>query len=185
MRTCKRMANELSLTQAKAKFFQATSDERAVQLEHKKLLVAHVDECIAKGKKEAYYIVPEVLTGPFPLFNVAEVALWLVRQSRKGGMDAKLLAVEPYTIRLRGWAVEDWLDQDQPKEDVQIDRGGRQRTINIAPKSAPARRAALPARGRTKTKAKKKTMTTEEVSVMAQRGELSARLKHRMSKYGH
>lgn len=160
---------ELSLTRAKAKFFSATSDERAVQTEHMKLLVAHVDECIDKGKKEAFYIVPEVLTGAFPLFNVAEIALWLVRQARRGGIDAKLLSVDPYAIRLRGWGTEDWLDEHQPSTfEIAVPPSKKKlpRKIQSRPKKAPA-------------------LTTEQASVIAQRGELSSRLKHSMAtKYG-
>ncbi len=155
------MPSELSLVHAKAKFFEVTADERAIQLEHMKMLRAHIDECIERGKRKAVYVVPETLTGPFPLFEVPTMALWLVRQCKRGGFKTNLLSTDPYTIRVSGWCDEDWLDRDQPSFSPPI----------IVPRA--------PTKTKTKTKAKTKAkMSQQEASAMAQRGELGARLKY-------
>ena len=163
------VSTDLSLTRAKESWYRATADERAVQLEHKKLLVAHIHECISKGQKEALYTVPEMLTGPFPVFNVPEIALWLIRQCRRNGYQANMIASEPYVIRIRGWADEHWLDDDQP-EDFEIER-------------VKVQRPSVKFKSTIKKPIKKPKVSTEEASIMAQRGELSSRLKRRMAKY--
>jgi len=170
-------STELSLTHAKAKFFEVTGAERMVQLEHQKLLAAHIDDCIEKGKREAHYVVPEILTGPFPTFDVTEITLWLLKKCRRGGLQAKLMAVQPsYVICVYGWAADDWLEQDRPTT-TEILMPRKQLQISVAPKPPAAKGMFLPP-PQSRPRAKAPKMTTEQASAMAQRGELSNRLQY-------
>ena len=149
---------ELSLLRAKAKFFDATADERAIQNEHKRLLSEHIDACISHGEREVFYVVPETITGSLPNYNVAEQAILLVRQCRRGGLTAKLVSSSPYMIHVSGWCVN---------EEMLM-------TTTYAPPKA-----------KTKVKIKTKVVAApiDDLSRMAQRGEISSRLKHVAKKY--
>lgn len=184
--------NELSLMRAKAKFLEATKEERAIQQEHKQLLIEHINECIERGHQTAYYTVPRFLIGSYDDYDVNEIAMWLVRQARRGKFEANLLPTNPPTIEVSGWHDDDWLDEFPP-EKVAVaptkkrqpsagstmkpktkattrDIGGSAMIIRAAPRSF----SSLPSRS---------SMSGEDASRLAQTGQVSRRLQQAASRY--
>lgn len=160
---------ELSLIHCKAKFFEVTTEERKVRREHERLLQAHLDEAIEKGKREAFYVVPDVLIGPYPLYDVGEITLWLLKKCRRGKLKIELISPNPPTLHIWGWNDEDWINSDRPEEDSK-----HKVKVIVPSKPKAAIRSSLPA---------KKRISSEEASIMGQSRTLSERLRKQVNKY--
>ena len=164
------MSSNLSLTHCKAKFFEVSQEERKVRNEHERLLQVHIDKCIERGLGEAVYTVPQMLVGAFPLFDVQEMTLWLLKRCRRGNLKAQLLGASPYVIRVWGWQDGNWLKENMPTAD-----GDSLQNMVILPKSKPTTKTTAAA-----TRAK--NISTDQASIIAQRRDLSKQLSKSMSR---
>jgi len=160
---------ELSLTAAKAKFFEVTAEKRRLHLEHKKLMRAHIDECITANLDEAIYVVPTALSGAFATYDVNEMALWLIKQCRAGGFEVNLLTSTPPTIRVWGWYDDNWLDLNKPPSNA---AASVRPVVVVKPTSSKPQPRFQPT-----TKQRPTAITSEQASVMAQTGALSQKLR--------
>lgn len=154
-------ASDLSLTAAKAKFFEATRDERIVQIEHKILVRNHINEAISCEHRYTLYEVPATIPGVYIEYNVMEITLWLIRTLRKADFTVQLITTAPPTIRIEGWCSREWIHDHRP-DGASDDAFVVDRRRRLAEKP-PARAATLSKRPSTK-------ITPEDASRRAQRG---------------
>ena len=152
----------LSLIHCKKKFFEITQEERKIRNEHERLLQASIDMAIEQGQQEVFYTVPSSLLGAFPIFNVDEMTLWLLKKCRRGKLKVELVHQNPNVIHLWGWHEENWIEKDGP----------------IDPKTT-TKAKALPKPLNNKNKNK---TTPEQISIMGQRKKLSERLKKELDR---
>lgn len=160
-------AGQLSLIHLKSKFFEATREERIVQREHKRLLGLHIDKCVTRGDSTAVYVVPKSLSLTFPAYDRIEIALWLVRECRRGGLHACVSKHEPPVICVSGWNEHSWLDDNQPPP------------LRSTTATTVKRRAPAAANTRKKTTAD----AAYEVNEQAERKTLSRHLQQRRAQF--
>lgn len=147
----------LSLTEAKRKFFDATAPDRLLMEEHQRQLGRHIVMAIDEGKSAAYYEVPWLVQGPFPLFDVDEVTVALMKHARSLGYKVSLIHRQPNVLEISGWAGE---------------------PASAAADKPPAKRAA-PKKAPPKKQGKKINVTMNDVK----RGTLSQRLRQRQQRF--
>lgn len=161
---------ELSLTTARAHFFEVTAEERKVHLEHKRMLRAAIDNAIHLGHRHVLYTTPLSLPGAYADYDPNEMTLWLLKQARMGGFHAELCSTDPPCIKISGWYDETWLTDGRPPESDKI---------GIVKQRAQVKSVTGKGRGRGK---KQDRMTPEQASALAQTGEFSRILRQRLEK---
>lgn len=171
--------SELTILHAKAKFFEATKEERRIQQEHKRLLLEHINDAIERGKRTALYAVPLTLSPLYDDYDVNEIALWLIRTARRGGFEVELVSPDPPLLRFSGWNDAAWLDADQPRQKQPTTRR-KQTTVKRATTTTLPPRHSVPVPKRAPPSS---TLSGEDASRLAQSGAISQRLRAAAARY--
>ena len=158
-------SKNLSFIRCKKKFFEVSKEERKVRAEHERLLQIHIERSIDLGHSEAIYTVPPILVGPFPLYDVDVITLWLIKKCRQENFKVRLLSDQPPTISVSGWETNNWLNEHGPEESF------------ITPQ--PTKAVPKPT-----LKTNTRQISTEQASAMAQSGELTKRLRKTCQSFG-
>lgn len=146
-----------SISTARAQWAESTKPDQLLMHEQERRLGENVKLAIEDGRHSVRYEVPWLLHGPWPVFNVDEVTLELIRRARNKGYRVKMLRRAPPTIEVSGWAPHN------------KSRYHAETEVYSAPKESRTTR--------------KKAAAAPEVTVKdAQRGVVSSRLRQRLAR---
>lgn len=161
----------LSLADAQRKYYEVNKPDLLLMQEHARIINSHILSAIEANESECIYEVPWMVPGCFPLYNVEEIMLELVRQARQGGYNVQILSQSPPILRIWGWG-----KQPQQQQVTQQSNNTQSKTFIIPPKgsAAPARKPRAPR--------KKQDAVPQFTLADAKRGVLSTRLKHRIAR---
>ncbi len=94
----------ISLTQARAKFFEANAPDHLALAELERKMGLEVLEAIEHGEPRAEFEVPSMMYGAYGLYDIDEAALSLLRRAKEQGYTARMIGMRPNIIELSGWA---------------------------------------------------------------------------------
>jgi hypothetical protein len=97
-------------------FRDAQRVDQSVIQEHYRLVMGAMKREIELRKRHMDYVVPTVLYGVFPSFEVDEMVLWLIKRLREDGFTVQLISAESHIIRVSGWFQELELREDQERK---------------------------------------------------------------------
>jgi len=94
----------LPVVAAKNAWMKTTEPDRQLMEEHEKRLGRCMQASIDSGHEYLEYEIPWVLYGPWPVFDVNEVCLELMKRARRKGYCVQLQSLSPPCIKVSGWA---------------------------------------------------------------------------------
>ena len=92
-----------SASQARAKWGEMNRPDQLLMTEHEFQLGQAINCAIEECASHVVYEIPWLLNGPWPVFNVEEVALELIHRARNKGYRVRMLKRAPPTIEVSGW----------------------------------------------------------------------------------
>jgi hypothetical protein len=94
----------LSLATARERYEKHVEPDYLVVQEHERCINSLILHAIENEEPCAFYEVPLHLWGPWPTYNVDEMTIELLARARDLGYMARIVSLNPPTIRLSGWA---------------------------------------------------------------------------------
>jgi len=93
-----------SISQARERWSETNKPDQLLMDEHESLLGEAIKNAIDEGHHHVAYEIPWLLNGPWPIFNVDEVTIELIRRARLKGYHVRMTNRNPPILHISGWA---------------------------------------------------------------------------------